>query len=250
MDEIEFDYEWDLNEKLSDLIYGSHEDSKAALGSDIHNLLIEIGGGDICVEEAEGDYFQIISSTTGKYQYFCEGNTFVMRGLEKLPRGGENKITLQIPKGKIFNEVDIEVGGAFVRLDSIMADTVNIEVGAGDIEVRNMETDELELDVGAGEFDAKNTIIRDGSFDLGIGLISYEGTINGDLDASCGMGSMELELTGEFEDHNYELDGAIGNISVGNGYNSGIGVSKVIDNNVGSNFELESGIGNLQINFK
>ncbi|MBR2401832.1 MAG: hypothetical protein IKB01_03530 [Lachnospiraceae bacterium] len=64
------------------------------------------------------------------------------------------------------------------------------------------------------------------------------------------MGDMTYDLEGSIKDHNYDVECAMGNVTVGNKSYSGIASDKKIDNNSNSDFNLECSMGNISVSFE
>lgn len=199
----------------------------------------------------------------------------------------EHVITLWIPKEVSYREIDLEIGGGILEVDmlagtdisieigagSIEADTltgdrISLELGAGEITVRSAEADQfsveigagqaaitslssrtLAADVGAGQITLKESTVRDADISVSMGQIRYQGTIAGDLDADCSMGQINLELTGTMEDHNYEVNCSMGEVSLGGESVSGVAGTRKIDFNAASDFDIDCSMGGISVTF-
>ena len=86
--------------------------------------------------------------------------------------------------------------------------------------------------------------------DVGMGNFTFRGTANGDLDVDCGMGNVQMWLTGEEKDYNYEVDCGMGNVTVGEKSYAGVSADKDSDNNADYKCDLDCGMGNIEIHFE
>ena len=200
----------------------------------------------------------------------------------------EHVITLWIPKEVSYREIDLEIGGGILEADmlagtdisieigagSIEADTltgdrISLELGAGEITVRSAEADQfsveigageaaitslssrtLKVDVGAGQITLEESAVQDADISVSMGQIRYQGMIAGDLDADCSMGQIDLELTGYMEDHNYEVNCSMGEVSLGGESVSGVAGTRKIDFNAASDFDINCSMGGISVTFK
>ena len=72
-----------------------------------------------------------------------------------------------------------------------------------------------------------------------------------DMEISCGMGQIQLELNGKahYEDYNYDISCAAGNVEIGHMNFAGVGVKRTIDNNSGKHVDVDCGMGEVEISF-
>lgn len=239
--------DWDTADGLETIeINGAQSEIQLDLtAATLRNVEAELGACALSVRESEDDHVWIaVEGDTRQVQYGVEdGDTLVItssydpvffwqnfRKNEKstvvyifLPKGAVlDEISLEFGAGKIdmtalqANTIDIEFGAGVCNVEALEADTVSLEVGAGEVIVGTLTAKEADLDVGAGELIIKDIRI-DGSTDLDIGVGSAEinGTITGNLDADCSMGNLTMQLTGSEEDHAYNVDCAMGSVTIG-----------------------------------
>ena len=134
-------------------------------------------------------------------------------------------------EGLNADEASLEAGAGRIVANSPRIKTLDISIGAGSIELTDMEIGRLEAEVGMGEF------LADGSLDKSANV-------------NCSMGNVEMIIDGSEEDFNYYLDGAMGNISVGDASFSGFSQEKKIDNKAHKDMEIECSMGNISISFQ
>ena len=63
------------------------------------------------------------------------------------------------------------------------------------------------------------------------------------------MGSMDFQLKGKEEDHNYEIECSAGNVELNGWEISALGAEKYVNNGSASTFELSCSMGNITLNF-
>ena len=144
-------------------------------------------------------------------------------------------------------------------------ENVKVEMGAGKTHIANLNTDILDLNLGAGknlleklevntqtkiESGAGLTEIMAGTLnnvdlDLGVGKVFINASILGNSKIECGVGSVELNLLGNQESYQLNVEKGIGSIDVANKiYNN--------DDTIGNgknHLKIEGGIGNIKVGF-
>lgn len=234
---------------------GDDQDFQAALASDVSNLNLEIGAGSCIISESDDAYFHIYSKNAGKYQYYTENGTFHVRGFDHNGKGvhvGEyNEIYLEIPKNVLFESIEIELGAGKIEADSLLASgRINMEIGAGELEVNTLNANWFNVDLGVGDMEVKNGSVNDSEVNIGMGEMTYSGRITGDFTAECGFGDLDLYLDDSVNDHNYELDCSVGDITLNQTNYSGISYTEKINNNADSTYAIECAGGKITIDFK
>ena len=219
------------------------------------SLDLKLGAGDF--EIIESNVSDIVVKATKKMNVKKDGNTikiytperfkikFVSFGMDDV-----NNVIIEIPKGMKFDDVDMQIGAGELRCENITANKLKMELGAGMITTENYTSDKAVMSVGAGEIIVKKGASKDMDIDVGMGNFTFHGTANGDLDVDCGMGNVQMWLTGEEEDYNYEVDCGMGNVTVGDKSYAGVAADQDYDNNAEYKCDLDCGMGNIEIYFE
>lgn len=234
---------------------GHHENRQAAASSDISNLDIEIGAGSCIITESSDEYFHISSKEAAEFQYYTKDRTLYIKGFDKVPlkahHNRSNELRLEIPKGFSFEDIELELGAGRIEADSLSASReISIEVGAGEMIADELSANTLDMEVGAGSAEIKDAFVKNCDMEVGLGSMIYSGTITQNLSAECGMGNMELYLDDTYENHNYELECAMGNITLDHKSYAGIAGTNQIRNNADSTYTLECAMGSITILFE
>ena len=222
-------------------------------GGNIRNLDIEVGACQLYTVKSEDDSIYLEAENAYKFQGYVEGDTLYVTSInDSITHWNdivERRVTLYLPDGYNFDEVDIEVGAGYLQLYDLYAKEASVEVGAGEICLGNIQVQELDASVGAGVIDISDMKINNLNVDVGMGSFTGAGELNGDADIECSMGYVELTLDAEQRDFNYSLEGAMGTINIGRDSYGGIGEEREIDNHAGKKLDIECSMGNIQINF-
>lgn len=223
------------------------------LSADVKRLTVEVGAGELILQEKETDDGKIDISVTGvgNWDYSVEnGKLSIIAFDEGLPAIKTGKLIVMLPKDCYFEEAEIEVGAGVVEFSHINAARVAAEIGAGEVIMREIEAEDFQAEVNAGSLMVENSNCINAELSVNMGECVYQGSISGNLDAVCGMGNMNLTLKGNETEHNYVLECEAGNIHIGNYDISGVFTEKVIDNEAAHNFEIQCGLGDITIEFE
>lgn len=224
---------------------------------EIRKIEMEAGAGNFVIKEKESQdgKIDITALGIGDYNYSVRGGTLHIEGFKGLKWGDtsnfdKNKMEVCIPAGSSLEELEIELGAGVMDISGFSINKLETDVGAGSLLLYNMEIGKLSVDVGAGEVEVSDTIVRDAEIAVAMGECSYDGSITGELEAECAMGNLQFKLTGSENDHNYEIECAAGNVTVGSFSVTAVAGEKTINNNAASKYEIDCGMGNITIEFE
>lgn len=228
------------------------EHTISLVGMNKPNLELELGAGEFEIRESETE--DIVVKSKKKIEVSSYGDTISVRTKKHYVFFGfignnHNEVTIEVPRGTKFNEIDMEVGAGELNCPSIAAEKLNIELGAGRITIDDYTCNEANIYVGAGEVIAgKGTVVN---MDAEVGMVSltFAGSIAQNLNVDCGMGNVQMDLKGSEEDYNYRIECGMGNVTVGSSSYGGVACEKNIDNGSAYDFDLDCGMGNVEIMF-
>ncbi len=227
---------------------GTHTDDTAALGSDITELCIDLSDTYFTLAPSQDDYFHISSEGSIKYQYYTEDAVFYVNGSHDR-HANTSRLTLEIPDMR-FSDIDIDFGAGSASLSSLKGDSITLDLGAGELTLDELDCDYISADVGAGVISIDNGKTKNADFDIGMGNLVYNGFIDFDLSANVGMGNITLQIADTQDAHNYDLEGAMGKITLGSKTYGGMAFETEIDNDAESTYTLECGMGNIDVSFQ
>lgn len=236
------------NELLKDIPEGDGDTGIAS--SQVKDMKIEIGGAALCFVETENDNFGVKIVGKERYDYYESKGTFHLEGGKRNFTGNSNdKVYLYVPKGKAFDEVEIDVGGGIICIGELEAQEVELTAGAGVISSEGISCHKLDVEVGAGEVVLGGITADEMDINVGMGVAFIQGGIGRKIDVECGMGSVEMELDNAETDFNYEIECAAGGISLGGkSYNSLVEDIRV-DNKASGKCSLECSMGRIDVIF-
>lgn len=222
-------------------------------GEDIRKLELELGGCTVYFDCSQNEYLYLQADNAYKFQSYLKGNTLHVKAegksMENWMDSGSSSITLYVPAGYEFDEVDVDLGAGYVQLGDLYAQKASLEVGAGEIDIDYAEVSKMDISVGAGSVIVAEMEVDELDAEIGMGSFQAEGDITQKADIECSMGYVSLYLSGGEDDFNYKLDGSMGNIEIGGMSFSGFGQEKKIENGAAKDIEVECSMGNISILF-
>ncbi len=235
-------------------IYFEGDVEKYCPGTDIRDLEIEVGGCFLETKVSGDDRIYLEMKNAHKFQGYVEDGTLYIRAttgsVNHWSDIGSRVITLYLPENYSFHEVKADLGAGEMRFDGLKAEEVSLESGAGRIAVNSVQAKSLELSIGAGSIELTDMEVDTLEAEVGMGEFLADGAINGSASVECSMGNVEMVLEGSEKDFNYQLEGSLGNIDVGDERFSGFSQEKEIKNHVGKDMEIECSMGNISIRFR
>lgn len=202
---------------------------------DIHSLYVDVDGVELNIASREDGNRDVVGlEVTGigiDTEYSVENGILVIKSRDEwFSSNGE--ITIYIPRNMEWDMVELYIGAGTADIEDVRTEKLYISVGAGEATLENVKaTEELSASVGMGQ-------------------LEFNGTADCDMDISCGMGQIQLDFEGKayYDDYNYEINCAAGNVEIGNMNFAGVGV-RTIDNNSGKHVNVDCGMGEVEISF-
>ena len=222
----------------------------------IRELDLMLGAGSLILKEkdAPDGMIDIYVQGKGGCDYKIKEGTLYVEGFKGITTMGsdisENVITLVVPKGTYFSELELEVGAGVMEISGVDAMEIDAQVGAGGLLLHQMETQEFSAEVGVGRIEASDMISGNVSMTVSMGEGIYKGTASGEVEAECDMGNIEFVLKEKQEDFNYSIECSAGSIKIGGAEFTGLAREQRMDNHAFREFEAECNMGNIVISFE
>lgn len=197
---------------IKDHNYSKHEDHHDH--EKCSDLDIEFLAGKLNIMYDDVDSIEVKQEGMENFSSKIDGNTLKIRGGKKgITKGYSGYITIVIPEGYVFENVDMEIGAGQAEINDLCAESLDIEVGAGQAELINLD-------------------------------VQY-------FSASTGAGQIEAELAESEEDYNYDVECGIGEIKIGKNSYGGFGRDTHIENpGAKREMDIECGVGQIVIEFQ
>jgi len=259
IDEIALDQEGGTGERVH--VSGDDTGMSAAEKhidtKEVKNLCLMLGAGTFTVSEktaGEGETLDLYIQGEGSCDFYVKKETLYVEGFKGHHILGSdfnsNNITLKVPMGMRFDEVEAEVGAGIMEFYDIEARELEASVGAGVLNLYRSQAEELSAEIGAGEFYAQDMTSQKADLTVSLGTCTYQGAIARELEAECDMGNMDFLLKGKEEDYNYEIECSGGNIEMDSFNTAAFAMERRIDNGAATTFDLSCSMGNITIHFE
>ena len=213
--------------------------------SEIHSLDIRLNAADFKIVSA--DEFSVESNL--KYLSVSEKNGVLKIADEAKSNSDYSNaiLTLYVPNGVVFNDVDIETGAAKMTVDTLSASSVELKLGAGDVRFESLNaSSEVDIKGGTGEITIVSGTLNDLSLEMGLGELNLTAVLLGESDLEFGVGESNLTLIGNKEDYKIDIEKGLGSITVDGNKVTDFGSSGNGDNHL----EIECGVGTVNLKFK
>ena len=136
--------------------------------SEIHSLDIQINAADFKIVSA--DDFSVESNL--KYLSVSEKDG-VLKIVDEAKSNSNYTnaiLTLYVPNGIVFHDVDIETGAAKMTVDTLSASSVELKLGAGDVRFESLNAStNVDIEGGAGQITIVSGTLNNLSLEMGIG---------------------------------------------------------------------------------
>ena len=213
--------------------------------SEIHSLDIQINAADFKIVSV--DDFSVESNL--KYLSVSEKDG-VLKIVDEAKSNSNYTnaiLTLYVPNGIVFHEVDIETGAAKMMVDTLSASSVELELGAGDVRFESLNASEnVDIEGGAGQITIVSGTLNNLSLEMGIGELNLTAAVLGESDLKFGVGESNVTLIGSKDDYKVDIEKGLGNVTV-DGENV---IGFVSIGNGQNHIKFEGGIGTINLKFQ
>ncbi len=232
--------------------------SETFAADQVSGLSVDIKFGEVLVKDSSSDQIEITVDAPKRYRYECRQEDGTVELSDQTVRSvwsngllaeEKIKVTIAIPKEKVFEEVTFSTNAGKIEIShSVSADEVQFEVDAGELTATQVTAgDEFSASVDAGRLEISRFDAGTLDVSCGLGEVVLRGKVSEGLAADCGMGSIGLELLGREEDYDYSISCDLGRVTLNGTDYSSLGTEKEIDHGTGNEVDLECGIGEITV---
>ncbi|MDE5892547.1 MAG: DUF4097 family beta strand repeat-containing protein, partial [Acetatifactor sp.] len=122
-------------------------------------------------------------------------------------------------------------------------------IGAGQLLMEDIALGTLNVSLGAGELQAEDVTVENLAASIGAGNMDFSGGIYRSAEISCSMGNVSMELDGDADDFNYQLNCVAGNMEIDGDRYSGAALERYIDNSAAKTISIDCAMGNVEVDF-
>lgn len=155
-------------------------------------------------------------------------------------------LKISLPSASNFKTVKIEMGAGKTHIANLNTDILDLNLGAGKNLLEQLEVNnQTKIESGAGLTEILAGTLNNVDFDLGVGKVFINAGILGSSKIECGVGAVELNLIGNQEIYQLNVEKGIGSIYV---------ADKIYNNddtigNGNNHLKIEGGIGSIKVGF-
>lgn len=219
----------------------------------VEELNLQIGGSMVEVRNSQDGNIYIEGSSLGKMQAYVEEDVLYVKSVRPANLMEEIKnssITLYLPEGCTLGRLDLSLGAGQLKLGNMAVQDMTASVGAGQLLLTNVTLDALEVSLGAGELRTQDVTVQSLTASIDAGNMDFTGAINESAEISCSMGNVNMSLTGNKQEFNYQLSCVAGNMEVDGDVYGGAAVDRFIDNGADKYIEISCSMGSVEVDFQ
>lgn len=111
--------------------------------------------------------------------------------------------------------------------------------------------EKIKIDSGVGDLEMTDGVIRceEMEIDSGVGDSRIRADITDRLEIDGGVGNLDITLFGEEEDFDYDIDGGVGTVQIGQDKYYEMGSDTKLDNDAKKEVRIDSGVGDVTVRF-
>ena len=134
--------------------------------------------------------------------------------------------------------------------ESLVFEKVSADAGTGMIEMEGIAARELKADAGVGSVRSTGFSVETLEAECGVGEIVLDGTVASGAELDCDLGAIDLTLSGERADYDYDVNCGMGEVTVDGRDIGGFGTEVREDNGTGRRITTDCGMGSVTIGFR
>lgn len=142
------------------------------------------------------------------------GDTLSIENKQRHPSASERRrmdVTVTVPEGCAFNNVDIEMGAGKLIAHTLNASALEMELGAGSATLDRLTvTESAVIREGAGELIVKGGGIANLTLQCGAGATRVAAALTGTSKIDAAVGAVDLDLDGAADDYTVTFNMGLG----------------------------------------
>lgn len=214
----------------------------------LSELDLEINGGVLLIQT--GDYEELTVSVNERYEKRAKINVdeeeLSLVVTRKKSWGEYPVVVMHVPKKQTFSDISVEINAGKMTAPVLMAQEISLYVSASKMEIARIEASQADLETDAGALVVGSLQAREADIETNAGAVKILSGSVQDGDFSCNAGAQSIYLTGDPDACSYDIQTAVGHISVNGDDYTGI-ASKYIKGSGGASYSLECNVGNIDL---
>lgn len=222
-------------------------------GSGIQNLDVDISEYYMEICTSQDGEFHVETANGSNLQCYVKNNTLYLETPHHTHRTGdllyEKGVRLYVPEGTVFSKVDVDFGAGALQMGNLTADKMDVDFGMGWISAQGNKIGTLDISIGGGSAELRETQVDTLTVEVGMGSMEFDGSLQNKGDVECGMGSITMQLDGKDTDFNYDIESAMGSVTIGTREYGGLAQGRKINNGAAKKITIECAMGSIEISF-
>ncbi len=190
-------------------------------------LDLDVSGGSVTLQA--GDSWQLAVRGTTNFTTAMDRGTWEI-DCHRLSAGQEVTFVVTYPTGTQLRELELAIGAGELIADGLACQSADLSVGAGRMTLTGITV--------SGECD----------IEVGLGTLDLAGSLARGTDIECGMGIVRCTLARPAE-YGYSVEEAMGTVKIDGQSYSGLGTEVVHAPRAAVQFDIECGVGTVEVQF-
>ena len=215
-----------------------------SVGENTKNLKINLTNTDIVIKE--GDKLSVETTKDNVVVKEKLGSFSIVEKKTSAKLKEDGQVVLTIPKGYVFDKVDINTGKGKLVADVLRSEKIYLDFGAGEVIIEKLISEEkANINGGAGRITINNGKFYGADIDVTAGSLDVTAEFLGSGNIDCGIGNVNINLKGSEDDYRISVDKGIGGATI-----KGEAVAAETTYGTGGNMlDVEGGLGEIKIDF-
>lgn len=245
----DFEYE----DEIEDANLIDYEEEALGMADEIDEIEISLEAGELLIQESEDSNYKMEADNTYNLRCYKQGSVLIIRGKawsNEYAGIKKQRVVLYIPKDEAPDSVEIELGAGTGQILGLKTEDLMAEVGAGELKGSDIIAGNADIQVSAGAVNLRDCSFGTAEYEVGMGTIYYQGELKEDVSISCDMGNVELDVQGSEADFDYQVECAMGSITIGGRQFAAVAGEKRIDNSAAKTMDVDCDLGGIVIEFE
>lgn len=215
----------------------------------LSELDLEINGGVLLIRT--GDYDELTVSVNERYEKRTKVKTdereLSLEVSRKKSWGEYPVVVIHVPENHTFSDVSVEINAGKMTAPVLTAQEISLYVSASKMEIARVEASQAELETDAGALIIGSLQAREAEIETNAGAVKILSGSVQDGNFSCNAGAQSIYLNGDPDACSYNIQTAVGHISVNGEDYTGIASSYIKGSSVGASYSLECNVGSIDL---
>lgn len=214
----------------------------------LSELDLEMNGGVLLVQT--GDYDELTVSVNERYEkrmkIKADEEELSLEVTRKKSWGEYPVVIMHVPENHTFYDISVEINAGKMTAPVLKAQEISLYVAASKMEITRIEASQADLETDAGNLIVGSLQAREAEIETNAGAVKILSGSVQDGAFSCNAGAQSIYLNGDPDACSYDIQTAVGHISVNGEDYAGI-VGEYIKGSGGASYSLECNAGSIDL---